>query len=73
MIQVSSPLKRDWMKEFIMDLEYEGKKYGFIKEEKMNLYFDIETNDMDKAIRHLKDSVKASEFGKVLFFNIKEV
>lgn len=72
MIKVSSPLKRDWMREFVTNLEYNGKKYEFVKEEKINLYFEIDTDDYDKAIRYLKDSVKASEYGKVLFFNISK-
>ena len=73
MIKISSPLKRDWIKEFVTDLKYDGKRYEFIKEEKINLFFEIDTDDYDQAVRFLKDSIKASEYGKVLFFNVSKV
>ena len=73
MIQVSSPLKREWIKDFVGELEFTGQNYNFVKEEGMNIFFEIEVDDLEAAAKHLKSSIKASDLGNVLYFSVKVI
>lgn len=73
MIKISSPLKREWIKEFVTSLEFEGKPYNFVKEKKMDLYFELETDNLDQAVRFLKDNIKASKYGGIINYSISKI
>lgn len=73
MIQVSSPLKRDWIKDFVGDLEFDGQKYNFIEEKGINILFEIKVDDLEAAAKHLKSSIKSSDLGNILYFSVKVI
>lgn len=72
MIIVSSPLKRDFFKEFISELKMGDDTFTFEKEAGIKLYFSTSAEDIDVAVRFVKDSLKKTEFGRALYFIVEK-
>lgn len=72
MILVNAPLKRDFIKNLIDQQTIEGITFAFEKQEGMKLYFN---HDGDKVLAQsiVKKTIKSSEFGTALFFNVEIV
>lgn len=72
MILVNAPLKRDYIKNLINQQTIEGVTFTFEKQEGMKLYF---THDGDQLLAQsiIKKTIKSSEFGVALFFNVEIV
>lgn len=70
MIYINCPMKQD----FIIDLLENAKEaeftYKFVEKQGIKLTFDVNTKDVDKAIAEAKKLIKATDFGKVLYFQI---
>ena len=71
MIIISCPIKQDFVIETIEGIE----KYQYKFEEKsgINLKFSVNTDNIDDAITIAKATIKATEIGAVLYFQIKAV
>lgn len=71
MILVSSPLKRDFIVELIDGYEIDGFTFKHEKSEGMKLFFSTnKPEELDKAIRHVKDRIKGSDLGRTLYFQV---
>lgn len=74
MIQISSPLKRDFIKGLFEDYEVESFVYTLEKEQGIKLIYSVNKPDqMDRAIRLFKDRIKESDLGRTLFFQVVEI
>ena len=73
MLLVSGPLKREWMKEIISETVFEGAHYKLLKEDNMTMTLEIDVEDEEAAGQFLKDSIKKTETGKILYFSIKVI
>lgn len=72
MIIVSSPLKRDFFKEYVPTLTMGDDTFTFEKEAGIKLYFSTTAEDLDVAVRFLKDNLRKSEFGRALYFIVEK-
>lgn len=69
MIVVNCPLKQDFIIELLAGSN-EAFSITFIKKEGIRLYFDTDCPDINQAIAYIKDKIKSTEIGKVLFFQV---
>lgn len=73
MIVVNCPLKQDEIIKMVEDIEIENKKeFRFVKKQGMKIYFDSDYSDVQKACSAIKQEIKKSDLGKVLYFNVVE-
>lgn len=72
MIIINSPLKRDFFKEYVSELKMGEDTFTFEKEVGIKLYFSTTAEDIDVAVRFVKDSLKKTEFGRALYFNVEK-
>ncbi|HAO60834.1 MAG: hypothetical protein A2Y20_04210 [Firmicutes bacterium GWF2_51_9] len=71
MIIVNAPLKRDFIRALLDGKTIENVTFTFVKQDNMKLYFSVE-GDPKAAVKIAKNTIKQSEFGSVLFFNVEE-
>lgn len=69
MIIINSAMKQDNIKELLESLEYEEITYKFKEKKGIQLIFEI-TGDKEQAIRVAKDTIKSTDWGHVLYFNV---
>lgn len=73
MIVVNCPLKQDEIIKMVEDIEIENKKeFRFVKKQGMKIYFESDYSDVQKACSTIKQEIKNSDLGKVLYFNVVE-
>ncbi len=72
MIIVSSPLKRDFFKEYVPTLVMGEDTFTFEKEVGLKLYFNTTAEDLEAAVRFLKDTLRKSEYGRALYFIVEK-
>ncbi|MBS3991967.1 MAG: hypothetical protein KGZ51_07830 [Erysipelothrix sp.] len=70
MILVNAPLKRDYIKGLLDQQTIDGITFVFEKQDGMKMYFNHD-GDPTKAQSVIKKTIKSSEFGSVLFFNVE--
>lgn len=68
MIIVACPIKQDFVIECLekctdFNFKYEGKQG-------INMKFSVDTDDIDAAIKAVKATIKATEVGSVLYFQV---
>ncbi|OCN03862.1 hypothetical protein A4S06_04545 [Erysipelotrichaceae bacterium MTC7] len=68
MIKISCPMKQDYVTEIVEGID--KYNYKFEKKEGINLFFSVDTDDMDDAIATAKAAIKATEIGAVLYFSV---
>lgn len=71
MIIVSSPLKRDFFKEYVSELKMGEDTFTFEKETGIKLYFSTTAEDKEAAVRFLKDTLRKTELGRALYFIVE--
>lgn len=71
MITISSAIKQDFIIDLLDGKTYDGITYEYQGKSGINLNFNIDTDDVDKAIAVAKKEIKATEIGSVLYFQIK--
>ncbi len=72
MIVVNCALRQDDIIKIVEDTEFEGKKaFKFNKKQGIQIHFDADVSDQAAAAKAVKSSIKATEFGKALFFNVE--
>jgi hypothetical protein len=70
MIEISSPLKRDFIKEIVENIEH--PKLAFKEEVGTTLRFETDA-DPEETIAIVKKAIKATPIGSVLYFQVKAV
>lgn len=69
-ITISSPMKQDFIIELLDQQTLEGITFNFISKKGINMAFDCRMGDKDTAIKVAKTTIKATEIGKVLYFQV---
>lgn len=69
MIVVHLPLKREYVIQLLNGKTIQGNRFTFVKEERIKLYFEV-TGDPEKAVKTIKEEIKNSPYGNILFFNV---
>lgn len=68
-INVTSPLLRDEIKETL--LACEDPKYRYVKNNsRIEMQFEVDTDDSAKALRTAKKRIRSLRFGKVIMFRV---
>ncbi|WP_088839043.1 hypothetical protein [Listeria sp. ILCC792] len=70
MIIVNCPMKRDYVTELLENYNEDGVTFKKVSEAGMKLSFETNLEDEEKAARIAKDTIKATEFGAVLYFQV---
>jgi hypothetical protein len=70
MIEISSPLKRDFIKEIVENIE--NPKFVFKEETGTILRFETDANP-EEAVAIVKKAIKSTSIGSVLYFQVKAV
>lgn len=68
MIELSAPISQDKMIELLDGAEKDGVTFTFKEKKGIKLYFDVNTEDVDGAARIAKNTIKAEDWGSVLYF-----
>lgn len=71
MITISSAIKQDFIIELLDGKTYNDITFTYTGKKGINLNFDINTEDKDAAIAVVKKTIKATEIGAVLYFQVK--
>ena len=69
MITINSAMQQENIKQLLEAINEDEITYRFKEKKGIQLIFDI-TGDRDLAIRKAKDSIKATDWGHVLYFNV---
>lgn len=67
-IIIRSPLKADDIKNLLDGNEFSGIKYIFTEKKGMEMHFDVEGEG--DCVNVAKDAIKATDYGKVLYFSV---
>lgn len=70
MITVSCPIKQEFVIEVLDGKTIDGIKYTFEGKSGINLKFSISPENKEEAIAIAKKTIKATEVGSVLYFQI---
>ncbi|MEG0285006.1 MAG: hypothetical protein RR494_02815 [Vagococcus sp.] len=68
MIEISSGMQQDAIKELLDGKELEGVTFGFESKQGIKLIFNTNTDDNDAAAKIAKEAIKNETWGKVLYF-----
>ena len=71
MITISSPIKQDFIIELLDGKTYDDITFTYKGKKGMNLSFETSTEDKDTAIAVAKKTIKSTEVGAVLYFQVK--
>lgn len=73
MIIVNCALRQEDIIDIVETIEFENEKaFNFIKKEGIKLYFESNFSDEKNACSTIKQTIKNSDWGKVLYFNVVE-
>ncbi|MBC1483634.1 hypothetical protein [Listeria immobilis] len=70
MIILNCPMKRDYITELLETYDKDGVTFKKIDEQGMKLTFETNIEDEDKAAKIAKETIKATEIGSVLYFQV---
>ena len=70
MITISCPIKQEFIIETLDGKTIEDIGFTYVGKTGINLRFEITNDDKEKAIRIAKSTIKATEIGSVLYFQI---
>lgn len=69
-IKISSPIKQEFIIELLDQKTIENITFKFVSKSGINLMFECDTDDKDLAIKVSKKTIKETEIGQVLYFQI---
>lgn len=69
MIYVSCGVEADKIRNILESAEGDIK-FVFVEKKGIKMSFETDTTDLDAAVRRAKDLIKATEIGKVLYFQV---
>lgn len=67
MIEISSAVQQDKIIELLNHYQKDGVQFSFIEKQGINLYFDTNMDDLEKAAKLAKQLIKAQSWGSVLY------
>lgn len=70
MITISCPMKQEFIIELLDGKTVGGITYKFEGKTGINMKFSFDSNDKEAAIKAAKKTIKATEVGSVLYFQI---
>lgn len=70
MIILNCPMKRDYITELLETYDKDGVTFKKIDEKGMKLTFETNIEDEEKAKKIAKETIKATEIGSVLYFQV---
>ncbi|AIS61060.1 MULTISPECIES: hypothetical protein [Listeria] len=70
MIILNCPMKRDYITELLETYDKDGVTFKKIAEQGMKLTFETNIEDEEKAAKIAKETIKATEIGSVLYFQV---
>ena len=70
MIYISSGVSQDFIIEVLEKSEVDGIKYKYEGKKGIKMSFSVNTDDLDHAITVAKQTIKATQIGSVLFFQV---
>ncbi|MBT2217209.1 hypothetical protein KK120_15375 [Virgibacillus dakarensis] len=68
MIEISSAVQQDKIIELLSNYREEGTQFSFKDKKGINLYFETNTDDLEKAAKLAKSAIKNQPWGSVLYF-----
>ncbi|GGB43248.1 hypothetical protein F3157_08980 [Virgibacillus dakarensis] len=68
MIEISSAVQQDKIIELLNNYSEEGTQFSFKDKKGINLYFETNANDLEKAAKLAKSAIKNQPWGSVLYF-----
>lgn len=72
-IIISAPLKRNEIVSLLTSYTENNISFKLVKSTGLKLEFEVEGIDGEAALSLAKDMIKATDFGKVLYFTVDEV
>lgn len=69
MIIINSAMQQDNIKNLLAGIDQDGISFTFKEKRGIQLVFEA-TGDKERAVRLAKDSIKATDWGKVLYYNV---
>lgn len=70
MIYLSCPIKQDFVIECLEKSKEDGIEFKFVEKKGIKLSFNVNIEDLDKAVAVAKKVIKATEIGSVLYFQV---
>lgn len=70
MIILNCPMKRDYITELLETYDKDCVTFKKIDEKGMKLTFETNIEDEEKAAKIAKETIKATEIGSVLYFQV---
>lgn len=70
MITISCAMKQDFIIELLNEKTIDGVLFHFKGKKGINLSFSIDTQDREKAIKIAKATIKDTDVGSVLYFQV---
>ncbi|EHY7432949.1 hypothetical protein K4062_001186 [Listeria monocytogenes] len=70
MIILNCPMKRDYITELLETYDKDAVTFKKIDEKGMKLTFETNIEDEEKAAKIAKETIKATEIGSVLYFQV---
>ena len=71
MIIVNCALRQDDIVAIVENIEVENEKvFKFIKKQGLQIHFDCTLSDVQNAVALAKTTIKSTDLGKALFFNV---
>lgn len=71
MITIASAIKQDFIIELLDGKTYNGITFKYESKSGINLKFNVDTEDKDEAIAVAKKTIKSTEIGSVLYFQVR--
>ncbi|GEK89673.1 hypothetical protein SAMN04488100_12132 [Alkalibacterium putridalgicola] len=70
MIKVNSALQQDKIIELLNDFEEDGITFTYSKKQGISLVFETNAEDLEKAAKLAKSTIKGQSWGSVLYFQV---
>lgn len=68
MIEISSAMQQEAIKELLDGKEIDGAAFTFEKKQGIKLLFSTSSDDVESAAKIAKEAIKNETWGKVLYF-----
>lgn len=68
MIEISAGVYHDKIIELLNNYNEDGIKFSFKEKKGLHLYFETNTEDLEKASKLARSAIKKQRWGSVLFF-----
>jgi len=69
-ITVSTPMKGREITDLLIGYHENGASYAFLGKSGLNYSFEVTGLDGEQAVRIVKQLIGATEYGKVLYYNV---